>query len=230
MTSPLQMIQAFRSGSGTAAFTNITRSDVADGLEKIVRGTAAINQRGASLCGPAAFLYCISKDKPAAYVTYVVDLYEKGEATIGTLKVKPGGSLKKYKPPAGKIRTADWIALASLRDSENAVFSYDEITDEFAGITMPGTLKDWFDKAGYAQAKEDTSVFFHEGKSTLTNAGGALNQGKRVCLFICAGKLFDAKKVKKNSSFPDHWVVLRRAPTMANGNVSLTVFTWGSEA
>lgn len=229
MSTPMQLVQEFRKGSDPGAFTKISRSDVADGLEKIVKGTAAISQRGASLCGPAAFLYCVSKDKPADYVNYVTGLYETGEAKLGTLAVKPGSSLKGYKPPKGKIRPADWIALASLRDSENAVFNYDEITDEFAGISLPSALEGWFKSAGYSQVKQDTGVWFHEGQETLTNATGAFNQGKRVCLFISAGKLMDEKKVKKNSSFPDHWVVLTKAPNVTKTTIGLSVFTWGSE-
>ena len=46
-----------------------------------------------------------------------MDLYDKGQAQFGTLKVKPGDACRNYDPK--KIAPVDWVALASLRDSDN---------------------------------------------------------------------------------------------------------------
>ncbi|WP_223281796.1 hypothetical protein, partial [Xenorhabdus griffiniae] len=59
------------------------------------------------------------------------------------------------------ISGLDWITLASLRDSENAIFSYNQVEAETAGVTMWGKLIEWFEKAGYEKIFDNISVFSH---------------------------------------------------------------------
>lgn len=49
MTSPLQLIRGFRDRSGTAAFSGIARTGVADDQEKLIKGIVAINHLAGSL-------------------------------------------------------------------------------------------------------------------------------------------------------------------------------------
>lgn len=71
-------------------------------------------------------------DRPDLYVKCVIDLWENGKAKIKNLSIKPSGNCKKPKSlgdDRNKINGVDWITLASLRDSENIAFSYEEVTD-----------------------------------------------------------------------------------------------------
>jgi len=60
--------------------------------------------------------------KPVTYVQAAIDLFNNGECTIGTLKIKPGDAVRKS-APLRKTSHADWLTLAGLRDSGNAVLS-----------------------------------------------------------------------------------------------------------
>ncbi|VXB55058.1 Zn-binding Pro-Ala-Ala-Arg (PAAR) domain-containing protein, incolved in TypeVI secretion [Pseudomonas sp. 8AS] len=118
-----------------------------------IRLPAYPDQDRTSLCGPAAFFYALLMDRPDLYTRSIIELWEKGETTIGRLHIKPSHACCNPKDfsksaPGDRIPPIDWISLASLRDSENELLSYDSPDDKAAGITFPGALESLFVKAG----------------------------------------------------------------------------------
>lgn len=202
-----------------------------------------INQSSASLCGPAAFMYCLAKDAPNIYVRYVYDLYVSGQGSINNLHVEPSEDCRKGTISSGpsKIAFADWIALASLRDSENAFFDYSSVTDQASGITFPGMLSKWFKLAGYCDVNNSTSLTLSRGPKHLLDAAVSYQNNKNVCLFV-SGKALQSPFAAK--ILPSHWVVISDHLTLgknAHRNYSknlddlrkepcsLSVYTWGKE-
>lgn len=207
------------------AFPNISRSEVVDGLRDRLAEPTHIDQANTSLCGPASLMYCLASAKPALYAQYVVELYQTGRSTIGRLTVEPGADCKAYKATAaGGIHPVDWVALASLRDSENDAFDYDAPSCEAGGITMPGDLLDWFKDVGFSKDANVTNLVFTKGEDVLTAASGRRDQNHNVCLFINANML---EKPDEDSWTPDHWVVLRSAVAVGGGRAKFSVYTWG---
>jgi hypothetical protein len=221
-----QMITAFSSSSGTSAFPHIARADVARGLQDRINDPWKQDQGSSSLCGPAALLYCLLNDHPEQYVQYVIDLYTKGKANLGKLEVHPGKDCRHYNPPANKIAAVDWIALASLRDSENSVLDYQSVDDTGAGITMPHSLAAWFRALGYKNVHNVTNVFFTKDWNDIQSCNQQWWRGRRICLFINDQMLTDAT-AKSRSFAPDHWVVMNSVASTANNGISLDVYTWG---
>ena len=109
-----------------AAFPSIKRADIAAGLRARITNPGLINQGAAGLCPSAAVIYSEAQSHPVAYTQFVIDLYEKGNAKLGTWDVSPGTDLKNYNPPA-TIPAVDWVPMASIRDSENWIFDYQDI-------------------------------------------------------------------------------------------------------
>lgn len=240
-----QMINGFASRNGKSAFPHFNRGKITQQLRDRVTNPSKINQQMSSLCGPAAFLYIIAKDSPNKYAKYIIDLYEQGEATIGKLKVKPGSDCKNYKIPPNAIEEVDWIGLASLRDSENAVFDYQSVGDQFAGITLPGHLTQWFQDSGYTQVENKTNLVFDKNLHTLLQAHQKNQSGSSVCLFVGAN-IFSGRP--KGSAPADHWVVLNSNiqidnkpvtsllakgaqvdddETLFSKKIDFSVYTWG---
>ena len=85
----LKLIDAFAPGGHEKGFARIARADVVDGLRDRIAHPKKQNQSAASLCGPAAFLYCVLEEHPEIYTQYVIDLYKTGEGRLGKLHVKP---------------------------------------------------------------------------------------------------------------------------------------------
>ena len=228
-----ELIREFAEKPGGGVFRCIVRARVAEGLLERIYNPGAIHQKGSSLCGPAALLFDLATRDPVAYVTYVTSLYEKGVGRIREITVTPGSDLKEY-DPRGKVESSDWIALASLRDSENYFFDYQDATDEFAGITLPGELADWFEKVGYAEVVNAARVVVDQEEENIRRADAYFQRGFRVCLFIHSNML-EKSTESTGSATPDHWVVLTSSVThglspVGDGmakTISMYIYTWG---
>ncbi len=220
------MVCDFLRRSGRAYFPRLDRDEVGVGMLMRIANPSLLRQGEASLCGPTALLFSVASDNPVQYARFAIDLYEKGKAKIGRLMIEPGKDVRNYLPPPGAIEPVDWMTMASIRDSENWFFDYDSAEKEFAGMTMPGELAQWFRQAGYSDVREETNVYFTKGTATLDGASTLFAKGYRVVLFI-AMQMLEAKNQTKSSTVPDHWIVLRSRIDHAGGNVKLKVFTWG---
>jgi hypothetical protein len=243
----LALVTQFSARSGQSAFTQLgaQRSLLAAQLSQRIASPQQIDQGGSSLCGPADFLYALAVKNPEAYAQYAIDLYEKGSAWIGKMRIAPGSDCRSYLPTG--IDAIDWVTLASLRDSSNNLLDYQATGNEAAGITMPSGLLGWFNRSGYfTNVINDTNVFLDKGLSCLLKADQLRAAGASVCLFVNATVL--ATKRSGGKLTPNHWVVLTThvkingapaAPLVARGSsvdgdetllgqqLSFDVFTWG---
>jgi hypothetical protein len=219
---------ATASGSGNGAFPGIARADIVTGLRERVANPKKIDTSNVNLCGPAAFFYCLVNDDPEAYVKYVIDLYTTGKGMLGKLEVTPGSDCRHHRPDKSKIAPVDWVALASLRDSENSFFDFDSDDIGAGGITMPHSMKKWMKACGYDHIRDTTSVWVLSSASDFDAINHLYFQGRWVFLFINANML-SAKTETDWSVTPDHWVVLTSAVPVTGGQTSFSVFSWGRE-
>lgn len=218
-------IDSLATGSGEGCFSQVSRVQLVQGLRERVANPDSLYQGVASLCGPTSLIHCLLRDNAEAYVGYVVDLWTTGRGRIGTLNVRPGEDCRNATPRG--IAAVDWVALASLRDSENTILDYDEPADQVAGITMPGTLAAWFRAAGYQDVRNVTNVWFTKGESDINTATALLRQGKRVCLFINADLVQHGASGGGRTTVPDHWVELVACNGIRDGRVrGAVLWTW----
>lgn len=222
----LSLVNAFAQGGQEKGFARIARQDVVAGLRERITNPSKLNQSAASLCGPAAFLYCVLEAMPHLYTQYVIDIYRTGEARLGGLHIKPSAGCRAYQPPPGKIHPVDWIALASLRDSENTLLDYSSANDTAAGITMPHTLASWFNKMNWRAVRNNTNVYFVKGHREVNDCVRDFNLS-RICLFINM-QVLDPFKFAHRSVIPNHWVVMTKTMTVQNDTIKFGVYTWGS--
>jgi len=207
------------------------------------------NQGDASLCGPATLFYCLLRDRPDIYAQATRELWEHGRTKIGNLTIAPKHdcrhpfkdfySINKHNIAIAKISGLDWITLASLRDSENLLFDYDEISDELPGITYFG-FSGWFEKVGYQKILDNTGIFRsiigkRLNKQDILRINTYYKQGYTVILLVSSAMLYKGDK----SSTKDHWIVLESAivdkttqkpitnNTPSNTFIDLTIFSWG---
>ena len=120
-----------------------TRKDLAEELDERLHGKTFPRfpyQGGTSCCGPAAFLYCLLKDRPDWYVHFALGLWNYGEFDLGN---KNNGHKYLVKPSKNtieeianfkehKITKLDWMTLASLH----------------TGVTTPDFVRHWFHAVG----------------------------------------------------------------------------------
>lgn len=192
------------------------------------------DQSSSSLCGPAVFFYCLQADRPDIYMQAANELWLYGQTKIGDLQITPS---KGCRHPSGKfydessqpltplISGLDWLTLASLRDSENTVFSYDSVDYKVSGISMFDSIAEWFEKAGYEKVFDNVGITrgtLHDIRALNTY----IKQGYRVITLI-ADSLLESSE--SNLTIPSHWIVWDGEVTEdANGKVSLQLFSWGT--
>lgn len=208
--SVTSLLAEFGLKKGPGAFSGVTRQAFTEGLRDRVALPDSVRQGGSSLCGPAALMRSLLLDNPELYVRYAISLFETGEAQLGKIHVAPSADCRACNP--GKhISAVDWVTLASLRDSENDVFDYDDPSDQFAGITMPGELAGWFEKVGYVNVVNETDIYFSMSRREIDVAVHLRDAGQRVCLFVEASVIKKKSRGTSILSTPDHWVMLERS-------------------
>ncbi|MEZ2577127.1 hypothetical protein [Buttiauxella ferragutiae] len=188
------------------------------------------DQNASSLCGPAAFFYCLQQDRPDVYVQAAQDLWQYGKTKIGELEITPGDGCRH---PSGdfydgygrqKITGLDWIMLAGLRDSENSALSFDTLDSPIAGITMWQTLTEWFEKTGYEKVFSNIGVT-QTGIQGIRELNDYVGKGYKVVTLINDGLL---KNSHSTLTVPSHWIVWDESVTQDSyNNVHLKLFSWG---
>jgi hypothetical protein len=234
-------VDSFAGGAGGGVFKSISRARVAAGLRLRLADPNGIYQGPSSLCGPSVVVRAVAATDPLGYVTFVTSLYETGHGRIHDLKVDAGEDLRNYdpgtvfdpRPPkeGPTFEPADWIAVASLRDSENWFWDYQNPNNMAAGITMPSALDKWFKEVGFHEVIDDTNVLFTKGEDNLRRASELWTKDHWVCLFVNEDMVhWDINKVRSRSVIPTHWIALTSAINIAadKSSVSFTVFTWGN--
>lgn len=228
-----KLVNTFAAESSKGAFVHISRTDLAQGLHKRIDDPSIMDQNPSSLCGSASLLYTLACSDPVAYAQLVIDLYSKGTAHLGKRDIKPGSDLKNY-DPKGAMNPADWVPMASIRDSANWVMDYESVDDQVAGITFPGTLEKTLKDIGYRDVEDHTNLVFHKSGSNLLNAENLRNAAKDnssdawwVFLFINA-QILESSTPSKYTWSPNHWVILLDSHILPD-LVHLEVFSWGKK-
>jgi hypothetical protein len=162
-----------------------------------------------------------------------------------------------YQLPATKsVPAADWVVLASIRDSENWFFDYESIKD--SGGSSSGEAIKWMEKMGYQDVVDRANSLFKSSMQTAREANDYFNKGYKVLLRINSNML-DEKDANKGSARGNHYVALvspitfnlrtvtipggktdcfrdppgpricvtSRDTTYEEGTVSFKVYTWG---
>ncbi|RJT26569.1 hypothetical protein [Buttiauxella izardii] len=184
------------------------------------------NQFNASLCGPAAFFYCLQKDRPDVYAQAAQELWRSGKTKIGQLEITPSGGCRHPMGHLyGDISGLDWMTLAGLRDSENKVLSFDSLDSPLAGITLWGTLTEWFEKAGYEKVFINVGIT-QAGIQGINELNEYIQKGYKVVSLINDSLLQGS--LSERTTYPTHWIVWNGPVTQASdGTMHLNLFSWG---
>jgi hypothetical protein len=129
-----------------------------------------IEQKSHPLCGLLSQVQDIARRNPVSYVNYVIDLATtrrgsfqvNGQGGAQEVHVRKRSALLNKDFPvhnATKIRAADYIALASLRDSENILPYRSRLTRTATeGGSSAGETKQWMEHAGYSNVEQHTDL------------------------------------------------------------------------
>lgn len=140
----------------------VTRDVLAAQIDARLRGTSTPRQLGTSYCGPAAFLYCVLKDRPDVYVAYAVMLWQTGKYSFrtraGHIDVESAdrtkaalGEIAGLRKGKEQISELDWMTMAALSASTRPLSGLRKGAapdDVGLSVTYPWVLENWFLAAG----------------------------------------------------------------------------------
>ena len=212
---------------GRGQWPNLDRDEVGIGIIIRVAYPGTLDQNQTNLCGPAALVFNVLRDRPGTYAAFACDMYDKGEGVLYKLPIKPKADLRHAAPSSSDIAPVDWLALASIRNSNDWVIHYDSTGGEFSGVTTPMELAYWFDQAGYTDVREDANFFRHQRDTdNMKEANRLLAAGYHVVLLI-GSNMVDGHQTQSSDIRDDHWVVLQSEMKLENGEVTFHIYTWG---
>ncbi|WP_151742067.1 hypothetical protein [Acinetobacter seifertii] len=203
------------------------------------------DQRYASLCGPAAYFFCLINLSPSRYKLAVKQLWETGQTKIGDLEIRPSQDgcrqVNNFYLPSGnpKIPPIDWITLASLRESENLKLKLKNPSQEVPGITTPMELERWFRESGFHVAASYPIKMGGYDRDFISEINSKYAGPDYYIVTLISASLLDSGISSGTKLVPDHWIVwtdklrnLNGQPINESSNtfdtkVTLKMFTWG---
>lgn len=203
------------------------------------------DQDFSSLCGAAAYFFCLINLSPSKYKLAVKQLWETGQTKIGELSIQPSQDgcrrVKNFYRPNGipKVPPIDWITLASLRESENFKLKLDDPGHEVAGITTPMELERWFRKSGFHIAASYPIKMGGYDRYFISDINSKYAGPDYYIVTLISASLLDSGISSGTKLVPDHWIVwtdklrnLNGQPINESSNtfdtkVTLKMFTWG---
>lgn len=203
------------------------------------QGLGYPNQKRSSLCGPAAYFYCLLKDRPDLYQKAVKQLWETGKVKIYKLEIdaKAANKPQNFFDEQGdqRISGLDWITLGSLRNSENLIWDYDNLTKGIAAMTTPGDMERWLRNSG-AKNLQNFITISGNNLEQLAKINKYAKQGYRVLQLVSSPNIFGGATTQ---SYKSHWIVWE-SPLVSQSTglsidenskltdlVDLKLFTWG---
>jgi hypothetical protein len=217
----------FLERTGHGQWPHLDRDEVGVGMLLRIAKPGLLQQAGASLCGPAAFLFSLLQDRPGQYARFAIEMYERGAAIMDNRSIEPSKNLRQS-VPSGGVAPIDWLTMAGLRDSDNWWFNYDAADRTFSGATTQMEMAWWFTRAGYSDVTEDANLVRHQRDTdNMDEASRLVNAGYRVVLLIDE-QMIETQTQSESGGISDrHWVVLRSTIDRSGGNVKMKIFTYG---
>jgi hypothetical protein len=221
-TKALFALENWRTNGVAGKFKTINKAKMIEEITTRINLPWKMDQSKQSLCGPMTILMALALKDPERYVHMAKTMYETGRYYSRGKTVQPGAHLYTAAVPTDTPHV-DWMLAASMRDSENAIFDYDD-GDKFAGITSPGEMSGWFQTIVGCDKSDFNSTYAWGEKKELGVAWDAVRAGNVAAIFV--DHSFMPGQPASQVNHPDHWVLLFDVQSIGS-QVKFRVLSWG---
>jgi hypothetical protein len=236
------MIAAFSTGDrgGWRGVWKLERAAVARRLGELVAEPGRFRQGRLNLCGPAALFSVWFDRDPVAAVRFGIDLFETGRARLGPHEVVASPALRDHaygQTDRGRsCPQADWMLMASLRDSSNKLVRYSRpggLREPAAAITMPGAMRRWLTATGcYESVVDETNLVRRKGighvESLVPTPGEDVFLLVALEMFRRPAAAWRRARDRVVSLVPNHWVLLRSPVRLVANEVHFAFWSWAA--
>ena len=200
----LQAIADFDSSSEPGVWPQISKSALVADLRSKCEDPYRVYQGMTSLCGPAAIVFEFVERDPASYVTTCQTLYETGELVGATQTVSPSTTLLNSKVHKG-ISVADWLLMATMRETENAIFRIDADSGDVAlGLTTPWEMKGWArELLGFRKLSYTSTAMW--GEFDAMRRAETVRGASGLAFLLVTASMIEGT-AEPLVAYPNHWV------------------------
>jgi hypothetical protein len=224
-------LQAFEASPAPGVWAGIDKAGlIADLRATLADPITQVNQNQAQFCGPTAIVLELVERSPRRYVRLCRQLFETGSFTGRTKTVTASEGLRAATVGQG-MSPVDWMLIATMRESENAIFPVDpdagEVMGGAQGFTTPWEMDGW---AGEILLCDTTAISttFVWGEFDAIRYAEQVRAGGGVAFVLVHSELFNPDQSSSIPPWPDHWIVYRGGLWEADGRIDFDVYTWGS--
>ncbi|MEC4815704.1 MAG: hypothetical protein SAK29_20875 [Scytonema sp. PMC 1069.18] len=236
--SIVSALEDFEKSSAPGVWSSLEKNQVLTDIKVRLLDAFKVNQGQQPFCGPASILFELVRKQPLRYVQICRSLFETGSFQGQTRRIEASQRLRQSRGKLG-MGQADWMVLATWRESENLIFPVEpdapEIIRNIAGMTKSWEMKGWTREVlGYRNVK-----YFHTyllgDTIALNQAAKILDEGGVAFALITSQGLLG--KIPPLLPYPTHWVTLLGNISIQqsvqrkseSGRISMDVYTWASQ-
>lgn len=215
-------LQEFSRSQNPGVWPHLDKAEIIREMRSHLRDPFTVNQGQQPFCGPASILFELIRKDPERYVALGRSLFETGGFQGHSRRIQTSTALRQASQGNLRMGPADWMILATLRESENLIFPVEpnapEIIRNLAGMTKSWEMKGWVREIlGYGQVDYKHTYVLRD-LSALRRAQQVLDQGGVAFGLITASTLLTAKPAKL--AVPEHWIAIV-------GNIAIQKGTFG---
>lgn len=224
-------IAAFAASTVPPAWNFLDRDTILADIQARVADPFQVNQGGQPFCGPAAVLFELVRRQPQRYVELCQSLFTIGGFHSESQQwISASDQLRQASRGELHMGQADWMILATLRESENLLFPVEPNAPtwirDLAGMTKSWELIGWIKEIlGYQQATYHPAYLMNDLQA-LEAADQALKAGGVAFSLITAEALLENKPALP---VPTHWISILGGIEVDNNQVSFDVYTWSKK-
>ncbi|ASC73832.1 uncharacterized protein XM38_048060 [Halomicronema hongdechloris C2206] len=229
-------LEAFSRSQEPGVWPHLDKAEIIAEMRSHLRNPFTVNQGQQPFCGPASILFELIRKLPQRYVTLTRALFETGGFQGHSRQIQTSEALRQASQGNLRMGPADWMILATLRESENLIFPVEpnapEIVRNLAGMTKSWEMKGWVREIlGYRHV-DYRHTYVLRDLSALRHSQEVLNRGGVAFGLITASTLLTDKPAK--IAVPEHWIAIVGNVSIQkgsfgrhdSGHVSFDCFTW----
>ena len=228
----------FEQSSKAGVWLSLDKKQVLADMRERINDPFQVNQGGQPFCGPAAILFELVRKQPLHYVQICRSLFETGSFQARTRRIEASTRLRQSQ---GRLRMpqADWMVLATLRESENLIFPVEpnapDIIRNLGGMTKSWEMKGWVREVlGYRYFKYAHTYLYGEFDAMREAAEVIAGGGVAFALITAEGLLNNKRPLLP---YPSHWIALLGNISIQkgqfwqhdSGHISFDIYTWAQE-
>jgi hypothetical protein len=227
----LAEIDTFEKSAAPGVWETLNKATIVAEMRSRVNDPFQINQGGQPFCGPAAVLFELVRKQPLRYVRICQSLFEMGYFQAASQWISAPEDLRKASRGDLRMGQADWLVLATLRQSENLLFPVEpnspELIRNLAGMTKSWEMRGWIKEILGYRKSEYYHAYLMNDVSALNRAMAAVQAGGVAFLLITAEGML--QNSPPPIPFPSHWIALLGNVAITNQQVGFDVYTWSKK-